>query len=185
MATAHRGGQGSAEASKVVAESAFEFLLTEVLRVSAGSNPEEHLVVDPTKRSTIHGALEAHGYEVGYRFIERVLQHKIVATDHLEAMKFICKDFWHEVFGKQIDKLQTNHRGVFVLKDLTFRWMTRLSSSQEDAVQAAALHLLQFPCGVIRGALANLGISASVSAENIAPPSCSFNIRIVEAPKKS
>mmetsp|Transcript_1259 Transcript_1259/g.3194 ORF Transcript_1259/g.3194 Transcript_1259/m.3194 type:complete len:181 (-) Transcript_1259:1438-1980(-) len=174
----------SAEASspKMVAESVFEMLLTEVVRTTAKSDPLEHRIVDPSQRATIPTVLEAQGYDVGYRFIERLLQRKIVASDHLEAMKFICKDFWHEVFGKQIDKLQTNHRGVFVLKDSTFRWMTRLSSAQDDAVQAAALHLLQFPCGVIRGALANLGIVASVSPEHVAPPSCAFNIRIAPAP---
>lgn len=31
-------------------------------------------------------------------------------TDHLEAIKFICKDFWSELFKKQIDNLKTNHR---------------------------------------------------------------------------
>lgn len=163
---------------RVVAESAFEMLLTEVLRASAKSDPKEHLIIDPAGDSAVHASLEAQGYDVGYRFIERILQHKVIATDHLEIMKFICKEFWHEVFGKHIDKLQTNHRGVFVLKDSSFRWMTRFSSSQEEVVQAAILHLLQFPCGVLRGALANLGVTASVSAENVSPPTCSFNIRI-------
>ena len=31
------------------------------------------------------------------------------------------------MFGKQVDKLQTNHRGVFVLKDFQFRWLSRVS----------------------------------------------------------
>ena len=31
-------------------------------------------------------------------------------TDHLDAIKFICKDFWSELFKKQIDNLKTNHR---------------------------------------------------------------------------
>lgn len=33
-------------------------------------------------------------------------------TDHLEAIKFICKDFWSELFKKQIDNLKTNHRVI-------------------------------------------------------------------------
>lgn len=31
-------------------------------------------------------------------------------SEHLEAIKFVCKDFWYEVFKKQIDNLKTNHR---------------------------------------------------------------------------
>lgn len=34
--------------------------------------------------------------------------------DHLEAIKFICKDFWSELFKKQIDNLKTNHRVCFI-----------------------------------------------------------------------
>ena len=44
----------------------------------------------------------------------------------LELVKFLCKDFWSEIFNKQIDKLQTNHRGVFVLKDYNFGWLTKV-----------------------------------------------------------
>ena len=33
-------------------------------------------------------------------------------NDHLEAIKFICKDFWSELFKKQIDNLKTNHRVI-------------------------------------------------------------------------
>ena len=36
-------------------------------------------------------------------------------SDHLEAIKFICKDFWSELFKKQIDNLKTNHRVSSVL----------------------------------------------------------------------
>lgn len=35
-------------------------------------------------------------------------------SDHLEAIKFICKDFWSELFKKQIDNLKTNHRVCFI-----------------------------------------------------------------------
>lgn len=68
-------------------------------------------------------AMELHGYEVGYRFLERSLQARPMrGGDHLEVMKFICKEFWHDLFGKHVDKLQTNHRGIFVLRETSFRW---------------------------------------------------------------
>jgi hypothetical protein len=28
----------------------------------------------------------------------------------LDIIKFLCKDFWNETFGKQVDNLRTNHR---------------------------------------------------------------------------
>lgn len=100
----------------------------------------------------------------------------------LEAVKFLCKEFWMEVFRKQIDKLQTNHRGVFVLKDLELKWLRRLPPDEESA-RVGAIRILAFPCGLIRGALACLGLSGAVVscdflADGKSMASCSFNIKV-------
>jgi hypothetical protein len=111
--------------------------------------------------------IEAIGYQVGHQLSERYgspsftpyqtphyLFHFILAdsilglirytierprfTDHLEAIKFICKDFWSELFKKQIDNLKTNHRvssvnyfyflfvGFFILNMFFFSFRVRL-----------------------------------------------------------
>lgn len=100
----------------------------------------------------------------------------------LEAVKFLCKEFWTEVFRKQIDKLQTNHRGVFVLKDLELKWLRRLPPDEESA-RVGAIRILAFPCGLIRGALACLGLNGAVVscdflADGKTMASCSFNIKV-------
>ncbi|KAL3808282.1 hypothetical protein ACHAXA_001171 [Cyclostephanos tholiformis] len=104
------------------------------------------------------------------------------AGTQLEAVKFLCKEFWTEVFRKQIDKLQTNHRGVFVLKDHELRWLRRLPPDVEGA-RVGAIRILAFPCGLIRGALACLGLSGAIVscdflADGKAMASCSFNIKV-------
>jgi trafficking protein particle complex subunit 6 len=38
--------------------------------------------------------------------------------------------------------------------------------------------MLYFPCGIIRGALANLGITSIVSANLGSHPACNFSIQI-------
>ncbi|KAJ1445992.1 NO signaling/Golgi transport ligand-binding domain-containing protein [Pelagophyceae sp. CCMP2097] len=158
----------------------FELLLAESVAVQSAALKEEG--ADEKTHAKVLAKIEAHGYEVGYRFVERVSEGRALATDHLEAVKFLCKDVWNEVFGKQIDKLQTNHRGVFVLKDYAFRWLARVSSHDDALVSATAARLLQFPAGVLRGALANIGIRATVNAEFSALPGCAFNIRIDATP---
>ena len=77
----------------------------------------------------------------------------------------------------QIDKLQTNHKGVFVLSDNKFKWLERYSSDDMTSKQAAT-RLLHFPCGILRGALANLGIAAIVNADFNTLPAVTFNVRI-------
>lgn len=138
--------------------------------------------------------LERMGASVGYRLTERLSFSKTwtptknggdlaaaVAAQQLEAVKFLCKDIWQELFNKQIDKLQTNHRGVFVLKDLNFLWLSDAFGNSETA-RCHAMLLLAFPCGLIRGALSNLGIPCAVScdfmADGVNMASCAFNIKV-------
>ncbi|KAG4111434.1 hypothetical protein ERO13_D13G104100v2 [Gossypium hirsutum] len=132
--------------------------------------------------------IEAIGYQVGHQLSERYTMERPRFSDHLEAIKFICKDFWFELFKKQIDNLKTNHRGTFVLQDNRFCWLTRMSidqspengTSEELSIMAdnkamQSMHLY-FPCGIIRGALSNLGIPCAVSADISNLPACSFVI---------
>jgi hypothetical protein len=178
-----------------ISDAAMEFLMTEVLRYVETSTPCEGKTEEQAifAKEMAAAKMERMGYSVGYRLCERLAQDRCfnasgnkdpamaVAASQLEAVKFLCKEVWMEVFRKQIDKLQTNHRGVFVLKDLELRWLTRLPSNQEVA-RVTAIQLLAFPCGIIRGALMNLGIPAVVSCDFLADgqnmSACSFNIKI-------
>jgi hypothetical protein len=94
------------------------------------------------------------GAAVGYRLTERLAENKTwnavasnqdaaaaVAAQQLEAVKFLCKEVWTEIFHKQVDKLQTNHRGVFVLKDLELSWLTKFPTHSETS-RVAAIRLL-------------------------------------------
>lgn len=73
--------------------------------------------------------------------------------------------------------MRTNHRGIYVLTDSKFKWLDKYTSDDIITKQIAT-KMLHIPCGILRGALANLGISAVVTAELNNLPSCTFNIRI-------
>lgn len=147
-----------------------------------------------TKPELAARRIEAIGYQVGHQLSERYTMERPRFSDHLEAIKFICKDFWSEIFKKQIDNLKTNHRGTFVLQDNQFRWLLHTSVDpspdasgltqdasgslgENKSAQAASMYLY-FPCGIIRGALTNLGIPCAVSADISNLPACSFVVRI-------
>lgn len=169
-----------------VSESCVESLLTEI--VSSYCNG-----VYANKPELAARRIEAIGFQVGHQLSERYTMERPRFSDHLEAIKFICKDFWSELFKKQIDNLKTNHRGTFVLQDNKFRWLSRMSidpslqtpgsiqdpaaMAENKAAQAIGMHLY-FPCGIIRGALSNLGIPCAVSADISSLPACSFVVRI-------
>ncbi|XP_058216545.1 uncharacterized protein LOC131327415 isoform X1 [Rhododendron vialii] len=165
-----------------VAESCVESLLTEI--VSQYCNG-----IYANKPDLAARRIEAIGYQVGHQLSERYTMERPRFSDHLEAIKFICKDFWSELFKKQIDNLKTNHKGTFVLQDNKFRWLSRISIAPSSAnsgsiqdpsamaeskeAQATGMYLY-FPCGIIRGALSNLGIPCAVSADISNLPAWNF-----------
>lgn len=64
-----------------------------------------------------------------------------------------------------------------MLSDFKFKWLEKYAS--DDAVsKETAARMLHFPCGILRGALANLGLSSIVVAEFTSLPACTFNIKI-------
>lgn len=56
------------------------------------------------------------------------ISRRFLITEPLDIIKFICKELWEEIFKKKIDKLQTNHKGIFVLTDENFKWLEKFLS---------------------------------------------------------
>jgi len=167
--------------SRFISESAFEYLLREILQYEAPSASSSN--EDKDSRQTPAQRLEVMGQEVGYRIAERISEkQRFLGFEDLDFVKFMCREFWDAVFGKKIDKLQTNHKGVFVLFDMEFKWIEKYTAGTpaaelDEATRAAVTQLLHFPCGIMRGALANLGMNALVTADFAALPSVTFNVR--------
>jgi hypothetical protein len=105
---------------KEVSESAFEFLLAELFamaqqQVQTSTSPSQptqqtaqgssstgdDATVDPS--NTVAARLDSMGFHVGYRFTEKILaSQKLLGTEYLDVIKFICKEFWEEVFKKKV-----------------------------------------------------------------------------------
>jgi len=120
--------------------------------------------------------LELLGYNAGYRLIEKLTREYPKFKDELDLMKFVCKDFWTSVFRKQIDNLRTNHQGVYVLQDKSFKFLAKVSAGKQYLEDATAF--VVFTCGLVRGSLANLGLNSIVTAEIVAPPAVKFQVQV-------
>ncbi|KAF8508515.1 NO signaling/Golgi transport ligand-binding domain-containing protein [Gautieria morchelliformis] len=148
------------------------------------------------EEEAIRVRLEALGAHVGANLAERYVVHtpSVEATesssqslsadrgrftDTLDVIKFLCKDVWTAVWDKQIDNLRTNHRGVYVLQDNAFRPILRISSADgpADSLKRAKIHTA-FPAGLLRGALARLGLQGVIIAEIPSLPQCTFQVKL-------
>ena len=175
-------------AAQQVAECGFTLLVQEMVahyggEAEAGAEAEGDAAA-PAARD--YSKLEQMGFQVGVRLAERLTADKPRFGDSLEAVKFVCKDFWTQVFKKQIDNLKTNHKvrpsplplspllrrwdssseavrtaqGVYVLTDNSFRWTSHIS--QAPAVPAAG------------GGSAEAAVEAAAGAERMLAPFVAF-----------
>ena len=128
--------------------------------------------------------VEKYGFHIGVSLAEVLLfknNHISHTTtkigDILDIMKFICRDVWKCVYGKQMDNLRTNHRGTFVLVDNSFKTIRGMNSPKgiQDTIAKAETYLW-FPSGLIRGVLSSFGIDATVLTEITQFPAVTFNI---------
>ncbi|KAF4303274.1 Transport protein particle (TRAPP) component [Botryosphaeria dothidea] len=141
---------------------------------AVGSADEEEL------KDAVLYRLEMLGYRVGLGITERFSRDKPRFSETLDVIKFLCKDLWTLVFRKQIDNLKTNHRGIYVLTDQHFKPLTKMSLERgtgDNIITSKAQPFLYFPAGLIRGALASMGIIATVTAESTGLPGATFQIR--------
>ncbi|TKA79993.1 hypothetical protein B0A55_02103 [Friedmanniomyces simplex] len=140
-------------------------------------------VMSEQTRESVFWRLDGMGYRVGQGLVERFSVNKPRPTTPLDAIKFVCKHLWILVFRKQIDNLKTNHRGVFVLTDNRFQPLSRMSVDRRTGIKGAeealarAQTFLYFPGGVIRGALAGLGVEVTVEASSTEIPTATFQIK--------
>ncbi|XP_031567324.1 trafficking protein particle complex subunit 6b-like [Actinia tenebrosa] len=151
-------------------DSAFDFLHNEIVNYTHRERQGKFIENDAVQ------TLDRMGFNVGQRLVERFTKDSPRFKDELDIMKFVCKDFWTALFKKQIDNLRTNHQGVYVLQDNQFRLLTQISNGKQYTESAPKY--LAFSCGMIRGGLANLGISCSVTADILPLPACRFQIVI-------
>uniref|UniRef100_A0A8R1TXK2 Trafficking protein particle complex subunit 6B n=2 Tax=Onchocerca TaxID=6281 RepID=A0A8R1TXK2_ONCVO len=120
--------------------------------------------------------LEALGYRVGFVIVEKIAKDLPRMITELERMKFLCKEFWTAAFGRQVDNLRTNHQGVYVIQDNKFFILANFAEGKQY-VEVSAIYLA-FPCGVIRGALYNLGITSLVTSSMEILPAVKFHVHM-------
>jgi len=125
--------------------------------------------------------LDGMGRRIGWQVAERLTVGRERFRTELDAVRWVCRDLWREVFGAQVDNLKTNHQGTYILGCRSFRPLRRVSGPRGEP-EAAAAHAglaVRVPAALVRGALAALGVDAAVSAET-APPGAVFRLEVVQ-----
>ncbi|XP_051845372.1 trafficking protein particle complex subunit 6A isoform X2 [Antechinus flavipes] len=156
-------------------ETLFQLLHTQVVAAAYGAgrgSGDEGLRAGLT-------VLEGMGFRVGQGLAERLPRGAPAFREELDTIKFLCRDLWGAVFGKQTDNLRTNHQGTYILQDNNFSFLTQMAWGQQYLEEAPKF--LAFTCGLLRGTLSSLGIESSVTASVTSLPACKFQVVIQKA----
>lgn len=103
------------------------------------------------------------GVEVGRRVVQSHSHEHVWLRDQKEQLRYICKDFWTYVFGKPIDRLQTNNKGIYLLHDNSIKWLRCTSFEASELQVVYATLVMGFIRGMLKGALVALGVQGKVS----------------------
>lgn len=118
---------------------------------------------DDCQRKRIYQRLNQIGFQIGCKLSELLIfsnnpNLQFDSMDLLNVMKFICRDVWRQLFGKQIDNLKTNHKGVFYLFDYEYKPIQCFSIKDDSALELKLVEpFLEIPTGIIKGVLHSLG----------------------------
>ena len=141
-----------------VHDSFYELLIYESIEVLIERH--QSLPLEKRKVQSLHKEIEEVGRTIGRKAIEVISKDVAVKFQtQLDAMKFLCTEFWKYVFSKQVDNLRTNNTGTFILNDDQFKFIARVSNNDmeskeyKDKVRCYEM----FVIGLIRGALLNMG----------------------------
>ncbi|KAH1281571.1 hypothetical protein KXX33_002462 [Aspergillus fumigatus] len=128
--------------ARFLSTSCLDFLLIELVPMAERLTRElalnDKALDDDEIRESTFFRLESIGYRVGQGLAERFSRDRPRFTDNLDVIKFLCKDLWTILFKKQVDNLKTNHRGVYVLTDNSFRPFARMSMASRSEATAMA-----------------------------------------------
>lgn len=158
--------------TNTIAESSLEFLLLEIISYYTEGK-------DLSKDDEFYAKLEGIGTHAGERLMERETLGHVRITNHLEAFKYIGKEFWTLTTGKAADTLKTsNSNKNFSITDKKFRWLAHVSFPQTSYIDKRTagapmnpnLNKIQNPylaffIGLLKGALIALDFSAVITAE--------------------
>ena len=92
----------------MVSESAYEYLLAALLTMAppsraVGRHADDAQASEASTNALLSERLDTLGYDVGFRFVEKAVANQyFIGTEPLDIVKFICKEFWEEIFRKKV-----------------------------------------------------------------------------------
>ena len=152
----------------------FHLLISEIIRIQSSGSADTDMTsslntLDDGQMAAVKRKMKTLGNEIGRKSIYYILKDHIWLKEENSILRFICKEFWCYYFGKFVDRLQANNRGIFLLYDYNFKWLARVGEGDSEGnVQAARRYnqaVFSFVAGLIKGGMTGIGFEKKLKVE--------------------
>ncbi|KAG0673249.1 Transport protein particle 33 kDa subunit [Kluyveromyces marxianus] len=156
--------QEEEDQAEALADDVSKVSLNKVNYVPSHKLIQELYNANDEQRERVYERLFKIGKGIGSKITELLIfsNNPNLSFSHMDTLgmvRFICKEVWKLLYGKQIDNLKTNHRGVFYLFDYEFEPIQNFSiDDDEEKLLKMVAPYVQVPLGVISGILTSLGV---------------------------
>lgn len=164
----------------------YNLLINEIIKYAVCADPNTSLLESLrliTREELIEKrqALKEMGMGVGERIISFIVKEHVWTKENNSLMRFICKELWMYLFGRYIDRLQSNNKGVYIMYDYKFHWFQGLDMSDaidRDCIEKYCNIALSWVCGVLKGAFKGMGKESSIEAAVEENNTCKITINL-------
>ncbi len=154
---------------------AFDLMSHEMLEyfIEQPTPPEKKSNIRCNPILPVEEAIENFGFQCGQKILLLTsLTHRVLFKESIDYIKHIAIEVWPFIFRTNIDKVKTEYGGRHDLYIQRFDWISVLSNqdmASKEYQDKIALYL-SYICGILRGALATMGLDSQVNAEQ--KPDC-------------
>lgn len=130
-------------------EACLHYLFMQIVFKALSDSKNPSSPSEPIDQEAAFYRIEQLGYQVGQRLLLQSLYRNAPSArlpQQIDQVKYLCKEFWQAIFGKTIDNLKTNHRGVYVLQDKSFDWIARFATDATATETARMAVLVRALC---------------------------------------
>ena len=111
-------------------------------------------------------SVDGFGLSLGRALALRLMENKMkVQKNALEKVKFIASDLWSALFGKYVDKLETDGEGTFIIQVNSFPLLGCISSTASQEMDEYMGYFQVLFQAIIQAAMDALKISTKVEVK--------------------
>ena len=111
-----------------------------------------------------HSSIEGFAKILGRNLALRIMGNKMkLIRTRVDKIKFLVSDIWTSLFGKIVDKLETNNSGTYIITTENFHLLNKISSTNTQEIKNYVSYFKVFFKAFIKSIMRVFKINSTVT----------------------